>query len=745
MRPSRTLARRSAFLIAMAAAIAAVALSGADVETAVTTLDRTILDLNGDGRLEVAAGEPLLVREELAKAQTGRETRRAALTSFVGFTDFQLADEESPLRGPFTDLCGTAHPTISAFRPQETMVAHLINSNIRAANAIAAGPITGRPFDFGIQLGDAADNAQRNETRWFIDLLDGSAVNNPGTKLIDPDSGNHDHYEGPQGIEPWPAQDGRSILELANDPFFAPGLRRANGEPVPWYSVLGNHDAKVQGTVPNLPGWWEFAHLFAQGPLLVNTIGPDHLQALCADPTRAADPAFWMGVLARPGTTSIVTADGQRATLTRNQWAAEHLPPAKAKELDPAARGSKGLPAGHGYLDPKCTDASGAPLDRLCYSYDAAGIHYLVLDTNTDEGLEGGNLDLQQLAWLERELIAHSPRYYDAAGGLTTNPAADDSLVVVFSHHTKDSMDEDFPLHLKTTDHPITDRIDSDGRAFGEEFSSMLLRFPNVILHGAGHTHENRVWARSGIPTAPGKPGTGYWEVNSASHSDWPHQSRTFEIVDNKDGTLSIFGVLFDAAAPPKACHGDEEASDACLRWEDDHTHESAIQSGAADVNEEYLASVAREVGYNEPQGGWQADADARGRENQLVAGISQDRNVELLITNPSFASASSIKFSRAVAGSKFTPPGTGALQPGALPGGGLEGTAPSTSSSFTRTVGSPAARQAESPATTSAIPDWALASAALMFTASAVMLWIVRGRVRDWMLGVPVRRAPLG
>jgi 3',5'-cyclic AMP phosphodiesterase CpdA len=125
------------------------------------------------------------------------------------------------------------------------MVPHLVNSNIIAANQIAAGPITGRPFDFGIQLGDAADNTQRNEVRWFIDLLDGSAANNP-SGLIDPDSGNHDRYEGPQGSDPWPSPDGEhSVLELANDPFFAPGLRRADGSAIPWYSVLGNHDAKV--------------------------------------------------------------------------------------------------------------------------------------------------------------------------------------------------------------------------------------------------------------------------------------------------------------------------------------------------------------------------------------------------------------------------------------------------------------------------------------------------------------------
>ena len=747
MRHIAALRRRLPLVIALAAATATLAFSGAQVNPAGTTLDRTIVDLNGDGRLEYAAGEPILVRQELAKAKDGRETRRAALTSFVGFTDFQLADEESPLRGPFTDLCTPPPPTSAAFRPQETMVPHLINSNIRAANAIAAGPITGRPFDFGIQLGDAADNAQRNETRWFIDLLDGTAVNNPGTKLFDPDSGDHDHYEGPQGIEPWPSPDHEhDILELANDPFFAPGLRRADGSAVPWYSVLGNHDAKVQGTVTNLPGWWEFAHLYAQGPLLVNHIAPDHLQALCADPSKAADPAFWTAVIARPGTASIVTADPARETLTRNQWAAEHLPPAEAKALDPAARGSKGLPAGHGFLDPRCTDETGKPLDRLCYSYDAADIHYIVIDTNPDEGLEGGNIDLKQLAWLERELVAHSSRYYDAGGALASNASAENRMIVVFSHHTKDSMDEEFPINLKTTDHPTLSRIDEDGRAFGEEFSNLLLRFPNVILHGAGHTHENRVWARPGRPAAAGLPGTGYWEVNSSSHSDWPMQSRTFEIVDNNDGTLSIFGVMFDATAPPKACRGGEPASDPCLKWSDDHTHESAIEPGAHDVNEEYLASVGREVGYNDVQAGRQADADARGRDHSLTVGPSQDRNVELLITDPVYAVTSSIKFRRAVAGTKFGSPGSGSgvVNPGALPPGTIPGDDPASvppSSSFTRTIGT---SSAESPATRSGLPDWAIAAATMMLAAVLVMLWIVRGRVRDWMVSAPGRRAPL-
>ena len=31
-----------------------------------------------------------------------------------------------------------------------------------------------------------------------------------------------------------------------------------------------------------------------------------------------------------------------------------------------------------------------------------------------------------------------------------------------------------------------------------------------------------------------------FWEVNTASHIDWPQQSRLAEIADNRDGTLSV-------------------------------------------------------------------------------------------------------------------------------------------------------------------------------------------------------------
>ena len=82
------------------------------------TVDRTIVDRNGDNRMELAAGEP-----------------RRMLIAFAHFADTQMVDEESPGRVELVDFIG-GDPFSSSYRPQEGLMAHVLGDN--KLHAIAA-------------------------------------------------------------------------------------------------------------------------------------------------------------------------------------------------------------------------------------------------------------------------------------------------------------------------------------------------------------------------------------------------------------------------------------------------------------------------------------------------------------------------------------------------------------------------------------------------------------------------------
>jgi metallophosphoesterase (TIGR03767 family) len=705
-----------------------------------TTLHGTLAaDPAHPGTLRCGPGQPLTVRADLgAEPKATRTAIRDALISFVAMSDFQLADEESPLRGEFLDKCeagtddeSTRNPLRASFRWHETLIPELINAEVQAANAIARGPLTNRPFDFAVQLGDAADNDQWNEVRWFIGLLDGSAAPDRTVHLIDPDSGANG-YEGVQSRDPRTgspalgnpdAAEYSSLRDLANEPFFATGLRRPDGSQLPWYSVMGNHDMKVAGTVPNDDAWLTFARMWVVGDLKVSDLAPDQQERVCADPTLLRDPSFWTEVATTPGTTKLIQADARRRLLSRVQWIAEHLPSAAAKKLDAEAAGSYGSPAGHGFLTPggtdnRCRDADGALLDRACYSFDYAAdatlptpipLHFIALDTGADEGTDDGNLTPGEYEWLRRDLIAHSRSYFDDAGMRVTT-TNQDSLIVVFSHHTEST---------------TTNTSSSDQRYVGADLEKLLHRFPNVVLHANGHTHYNKVWAH---PDPDGRTG-GYWEINTSAIADWPHMSRTIEITDNHDGTLSIIGVNFDAAVPPNP---------RSMPWTTDSTQETKLKRYVTDtdervainhdVNEAWLASAAREIGYSDPQSGHGASYGATAGAN-----ATKDQNVELVIKNPFGTTRARaqvpvpnppgfIPFPQPPINPFFPPP-----QP---PSFDFPKPPPQFPPAFGTTgpgIGVPAK---------SSGPSVPYRAGMMIVAAVAGSFWVVRARVRSWMIG---------
>jgi hypothetical protein len=77
-----------------------------------------------------------------------------------------------------------------------------------------------------------------------------------------------------------------------------------------------------------------------------------------------------------------------------------------------------------------------------------------------------------------------------------------------------------------------------------EEISVMLLKYPQVIAWLAGHVHRHHVeWVGLEIEEK------GFWQIETASHADWPQQSRTIEIVENKIGEIFIALTTIDHAA----------------------------------------------------------------------------------------------------------------------------------------------------------------------------------------------------
>jgi hypothetical protein len=143
-----------------------------------TTLGSTVSPgPRGEGgycRIVLGPGEPHLVRTELTRTTTNQTF---ALSSFAQMTDLHIVDDQSPLRVEFLDRFADpgpphqgSYPTAAAYRAHECMSTFVVDSMCRALRRIGRGPRTGQPLAFTVMSGDAVDNCQFNEVRWYIDL-----------------------------------------------------------------------------------------------------------------------------------------------------------------------------------------------------------------------------------------------------------------------------------------------------------------------------------------------------------------------------------------------------------------------------------------------------------------------------------------------------------------------------------------------------------------------------------------------
>ncbi|MCW2992413.1 MAG: hypothetical protein JWM73_3007 [Solirubrobacterales bacterium] len=226
------------------------------------------------------------------------------------------------------------------------------------------------------------------------------------------------------------------------------------------------------------------------------------------------------------------------------------------------------------------------------YTFKRGPIRFVALNT-VAEGSEinpDGNLDDPQFRWLERVLKDADARH---------------ELVILFGHHpirtlTNDTPDERAPACASSPQEPgcDPDPRSSEPLHLGPDLQALLLAHKSAIAYVAGHTHEHHIEAFK-------RPsGGGFWGIETSSEVDWPIQSRLLEVFDNHDGTLSIFGTLIDhgaaLATPPPG-------------------------TAAAGFSPFTLASIARELSFNDPQAGG----------THPGTGKPADRNVELLLPDP--------------------------------------------------------------------------------------------------------------